>query len=84
MRAFAIFCAMRFAGEIGDGRLILEQKSILESDPAELRARPGAPVFLAGNLPYAITTPILLWVDRAPAIASPVGRFSSSARLRSG
>jgi 16S rRNA (adenine1518-N6/adenine1519-N6)-dimethyltransferase len=51
----------RFAEPLADGRFRLYEMSILEADPALLDGASGAPVHLAGNLPYAITTPILLW-----------------------
>ncbi len=48
----------RFAEPIREGRVRILPESVLEIDPASLSAEP---LFLAGNLPYAITTPILLW-----------------------
>lgn len=51
----------RFADAIAGGQLCLQQKSILEVRPAEIPSVSGERLFLAGNLPYAITTPILLW-----------------------
>jgi len=60
----ARLCALvreRFTGAIEDGRLRLHERNILGADPAALEGASGAPVHLAGNLPYAITTPILLW-----------------------
>ena len=52
----------RFAGEIRSGRLSLHAGSVLDLDPSNIVRRPGGRIFLAGNLPYAITTPILLWM----------------------
>lgn len=57
-------CALlreRFAPAIEEGRLRLLERTILGADPAALEGASGAPIHLAGNLPYAITTPILLW-----------------------
>jgi 16S rRNA (adenine1518-N6/adenine1519-N6)-dimethyltransferase len=71
-------CALlreRFAAAIEEGRLRLAGQSILEADPSFLEGSSGAPIYLAGNLPYAITTPILLW-----AIAHRA-RFSGGAVL---
>ncbi len=51
----------RFAREIADGRLEVRRGSILDLDPGPIALAVGGRVFLAGNLPYAITTPILLW-----------------------
>jgi len=51
----------RFAGALRDGQLHLCAQSILAADLAELPDLPSEPLFLAGNLPYAFTTPILLW-----------------------
>jgi 16S rRNA (adenine1518-N6/adenine1519-N6)-dimethyltransferase len=51
----------RFAGPIDEGRLELIPGDLLEVDPRALVLERAAPVFLAGNLPYSITTPILLW-----------------------
>lgn len=51
----------RFAGPVRDGRLHILHLDLLKLDPGRLPAHPGGPLFLAGNLPYAITTPILLW-----------------------
>jgi 16S rRNA (adenine1518-N6/adenine1519-N6)-dimethyltransferase len=60
----ARLCALlreRFAGPLAERRLYLSESSILEAHPALLDGASGSPVHLAGNLPYAITTPILLW-----------------------
>ena len=60
----ARLCALlreRFAGPLAEGRLRLSESSILGADPALLDGASGSRVYLAGNLPYAITTPILLW-----------------------
>lgn len=57
-------CALlreRFADAIESRQLHLREQSILEVDPSCLDDASGSPVHLAGNLPYAITTPILLW-----------------------
>jgi len=51
----------RFADPIRQGRMRVIAADILDLDPAGLPERPAGPIFLAGNLPYAITTPILLW-----------------------
>lgn len=52
----------RFAGPIEEDRLHLTSNSLLEVDPVKLPGLPDRQLFLAGNLPYAITTPILLWL----------------------
>jgi 16S rRNA (adenine1518-N6/adenine1519-N6)-dimethyltransferase len=52
----------RFAAPIAEGRLTLLPGSILDQDPAAIPARPSLPFHAVGNLPYAITTPILLWM----------------------
>ena len=52
----------RFASELDAGRLDLHGESILAADPSHLGDARAGRVFLAGNLPYAITTPILLWM----------------------
>jgi 16S rRNA (adenine1518-N6/adenine1519-N6)-dimethyltransferase len=51
----------RFADAIDQGRLHLICGSILELDLAGLPSHPSGPFHLVGNLPYAITTPIVLW-----------------------
>jgi 16S rRNA (adenine1518-N6/adenine1519-N6)-dimethyltransferase len=53
--------AERFSGPIGEKRLELIPGNLLEINPEALLSRRGATLFLAGNLPYQITTPILLW-----------------------
>ncbi len=55
----------RFAGEVRSGRLLLHAGSILDLDPSSIPRPQGRRMFLAGNLPYAITTPILLWMIEA-------------------
>jgi 16S rRNA (adenine1518-N6/adenine1519-N6)-dimethyltransferase len=65
----------RFAEEIRQGRLHLLSGDILRTDPATIPGVAGEPVRLVGNLPYAITTPILLW-----ALAHR-GRFRDAAFL---
>lgn len=52
----------RFAEAIRVDRLRLHVGDILDLDPAGLPSAPRDGLFLAGNLPYAITTPILLWM----------------------
>lgn len=52
----------RFRVPISEGRLRLHAGSILDLDPASLARKPGGRLYAAGNLPYAITTPILLWL----------------------
>ena len=51
----------RFADPIKEGRLHLVAGSILDLDLENLPFRPGGPFHLVGNLPYALTTPIVLW-----------------------
>jgi 16S rRNA (adenine1518-N6/adenine1519-N6)-dimethyltransferase len=53
----------RFASEIQGGRLHVLSGDILSMDPGTgtIPGPAGGPVRLVGNLPYAITTPILLW-----------------------
>ena len=60
--ALAAVSRERFAPEIAAGALTLVEGDILALDPSLLPGFPGRPLFLAGNLPYAITTPILLWM----------------------
>lgn len=52
----------RFAEAIAQGRLTLLPGSILEQNPAAIPGHPARAFHLVGNLPYAITTPILLWM----------------------
>lgn len=52
----------RFAEAMAEGRLALVPGSILTHDPREIPGLPAEPFTLVGNLPYAITTPILLWM----------------------
>jgi 16S rRNA (adenine1518-N6/adenine1519-N6)-dimethyltransferase len=52
----------RFESEIGSGRLRLHAGSILDLERPIFPDSAGSRPFLAGNLPYAITTPILLWM----------------------
>jgi 16S rRNA (adenine1518-N6/adenine1519-N6)-dimethyltransferase len=52
----------RFAEPIEEGRLDLVAEDLLGVDPSRLPGVEDRPLFLAGNLPYAITTPILLWL----------------------
>jgi 16S rRNA (adenine1518-N6/adenine1519-N6)-dimethyltransferase len=58
----------RFAGEIASGILRLHQGSVLDLDPSEIAAAEGRSLFLVGNLPYAITSPILLWMTEWKAL----------------
>jgi len=51
----------RFHNEIRDGRLRLFARDILTVDPETIPGIEDGPLHLVGNLPYAITTPILLW-----------------------
>ena len=54
----------RFACEIGDGQLALIEADVLALTASDLEvAGAGRPV-LVGNLPYAITTPIIEWTIR--------------------
>jgi 16S rRNA (adenine1518-N6/adenine1519-N6)-dimethyltransferase len=53
----------RFADAVAGGRLHLLPGSVLDQDPRTIPGRaPAEPFTLLGNLPYAITTPILLWM----------------------
>ncbi len=65
----------RFADEILRSRLHLHAGSILDLDPSGLSGWSAGRTFLAGNLPYAITTPILLWM------IGRMERFESAALL---
>ncbi|MBD3161308.1 MAG: 16S rRNA (adenine(1518)-N(6)/adenine(1519)-N(6))-dimethyltransferase RsmA [Candidatus Eisenbacteria bacterium] len=60
--ALAAVLRERFSAEITAGRLTLIEGNVLDFDPARLPGVPERALYLAGNLPYAITTPILLWM----------------------
>lgn len=51
----------RFDGALREGRLVVERGDILDLDPEPIARDAGGRIFLAGNLPYAITTPIFTW-----------------------
>jgi 16S rRNA (adenine1518-N6/adenine1519-N6)-dimethyltransferase len=51
----------RFAEAIREERLYVIPCSILDLDPGQLPGEPDRPLGLVGNLPYMITTPVVLW-----------------------
>lgn len=51
----------RFDGPIGEGRLQVIEGSILDLSLERLSGGPGNPTCVIGNLPYVITSPVILW-----------------------
>jgi 16S rRNA (adenine1518-N6/adenine1519-N6)-dimethyltransferase len=67
-RGLAVFLRERFAAEMADGRLELREGDALDFLPA-LEFAPSA---VCGNLPYYISTPLLMECLKMPGVAAPL------------
>lgn len=46
------------------GRLVIRNQDVLDLDIESVRSEEGEPLVAVGNLPYAVTSPVLLWILR--------------------